>query len=213
MLAAIVTLVLLLALAALFGFLADRYGDGAGSIDIVWRLDELQRRFDWGERASEVAPGATRGAVVAVVGGVVATVSLLLVPFLPVPFAGEVSLPVAVDVLDEYVPAVDLLWLLPVGTALIAFNGFRLWSGADRGARWCRWTSAGLVAGCVAALLVLGGLLFLPGLATSWLTTGTSRPPIGTEIGYCVCVLGVAGSLVGSGMVAARLAVVGQAGA
>src|SRR3954469_14133044 len=122
----VVTLVLLLALAALFGFLADRYGDGATVLDVGWRLDELQRRFDWGERASEVAPGTTRAAVAAIVGGTVATASLLLVPLVPLPFAGGVTLPAAVDVLDEYVPAVHLLWLLPVTTALIAFNGFRL---------------------------------------------------------------------------------------
>jgi hypothetical protein len=203
LLPAVVALVLLLALAALFGFLADRFGDGTSVLDVAWRLDELQRRFDWGERASEVDPGATRAAVAAIVGGTVATVSLLVVPLLPLPFAGGVALPAAVDVLDEYAPAVDLLWLLPVTTALIAFNGFRLWSGADRGARWCRWTTAGLVTSCAVVLAVLVGMLFLPALAASWVSTGRTGSTVG--LGYCLCVAGVAGALVGTRRVAGRL--------
>jgi hypothetical protein len=203
LLPAVVTLVLLLALAALFGSLADRYGDGATVLDVAWRLDELQRRFDWGERASEVDPGATRAAVAAIIGGTVATASLLVVPFLPVPVAGGLTLPAAVDVLDEYVPAIDVLWLLPVGTALIAFNGFRLWSGADRGARWCRWTSAGLAASCAAVLAVLLGVFFLPSMAASWVSTSAAASPV--QFGYCLCVLGVGGALVGSQLVAGRL--------
>src|SRR3954447_4832523 len=174
LLPSVVTLVLLLALAALFGFLADRYGDGATVLDVGWRLDELQRRFDWGERASEVDPGATRAAVAAIAGGTFAPAPLLVVPFLPVPVAGGLTLPAAVDVLDEYVPAIDVLWLLPVGTALIAFNGVRLWSGADRGARWCRWTSATLVATCAAVLVVLLAVFFLPPVAASWVSTAAA---------------------------------------
>jgi hypothetical protein len=204
LLPSVVTLVLLLALAALFGFLADRYGDGATVLDVAWRLDELQRRFDWGERASEVDPGATRAAVAAIVGGTVATASVLLVPFLPVPVAGGLTLPAAVDVLDEYVPAVDVLWLLPVGTALIAFNGFRLWSGADRGARWGRRTSAGLAASCAVVLVLLLGVYFLPSVAASWVATGL-RVPASVGFGYGLCLLGVVGSLVGSRVVAGRL--------
>jgi hypothetical protein len=203
LLPAVVALVLLLPLAALFGFLADRFGDGTTPLDVAWRLDELQRRFDWGERASEVDPGATRGAVAAIVGGAVATASLLLVPFLPLPYAGGLTLPAAVDVLDEYVPAVGLLWLLPVGTALIAFNGFRLWSGADRGARWCRWTSATLVASSAAVLVGLLAVFFLPAVAASWVSTAAAGSSVG--FGYCLCLVGVGGALVGSRAVAGRL--------
>jgi hypothetical protein len=203
LLPAVVALVLLLALAALFGFLADRFGDGSTVLDVTWRLDELQRRFDWGERASEVDPGATRAAAGVIAGGALATAALLFTPFLPLPFAGAVTLPAAVDALDEYAPAVELLWLLPVGTALIAFNGFRLWSGAERGARWCRWTSAGLLASCAVVLVVLGAVLFLPALAASWVSTGRFGSSV--QVCYCLCVAGVAGALVGARRVAGRL--------
>jgi hypothetical protein len=207
LLSAVVSLVVLLTLAALLGFLADRYGDGSTTIDMAWHLNELQRRYDWGERASEVEAGATRGAAVAAVGGAVATVSFLVVPFLPLPFVGGLTMPAAIDLLDDYEPAIDLLWLVPVSTAVTAFTAFRLWLGADRGARWCRWASAGLATGCVAVLVPLLAVLFLPAMAASWVSTGAAaRSATGLlDVGYYLCVLGVAGSLVGSQLVAGQL--------
>lgn len=207
MLSAVVLLVVLVALAALLGFLADRYGDGTSFVDVAWYLPELQRRYDWGERAGEVPAGATRGATAVAAGGLVATVSFLLVPFVPVPVAGALTLPAAIDLLDDYQPSVDLLWLLPVGTAVIALNGFRLCAGGDRGARWCRWTSAGLAGSCAAVLVPLVAVLFLPSLAASWVSVaaGGRIVPGTLEVGYYLCVLGVAGSLVGSRVVAGRL--------
>jgi hypothetical protein len=205
LLSAVVSFVVLLAFAALLGFLADRYGDRAEVVDMSWHLADQQRRHDRGERAGEVAPGSTRGAVLAAVGGTVATLACLMVPFVPLPVAGAVTMPAAVAFLADYAGWVNVLWLLPLGTAVIAFNGFRLWIGTDRGPRWCRWTSAGLAATCAVVIVPLLAVLFLPALATSLILVGTDMRAGSLQVGYYLCVLGVAASLVGSQVVAGRL--------
>jgi hypothetical protein len=192
---AVVAFVVLLVVVAGLGFLADRPDDTV-RLDVRWRPEEVRRRLD---RAGGVPATATRPAMLVVVGSGLATIALLGAPFVALPFVEGGTLPAALGLLESYAPAADLLWVLPVGTALIAFAGFRLLVGADRGAVWCRRTSAAIVAGGGAVLVVLLGLLFVPGTAASWVTTDGARvAQAGLQAGYYLCVSAVAASLIGA---------------
>jgi mannitol-specific phosphotransferase system IIBC component len=208
-LSAVIAFVVLLVVVAGLGFLADRPGDGPADLDVRWRPDELRRRLD---RADAVPAGGTRAAVLVVVGAGLATLALLTAPFVALPFVEGGTLPAALGLLESYAPAVDVLWALPMGTALIAFAGFRLLVGADRGARWCHRTSAGIVAGGGVVLVVLLGLLLVPGPAASWITTDGGRvAQAGLQAGYYLCVSAVAAALIGALAVVRELPVASRA--